>query len=345
MKNIIRNTWTIFKHNKEFFYLITVQPVIIFLLMSFLLPYTTAHNIAVVNVDKGKKSQAIEEALENLEGIKVLKLQEDEVTEKLLGGNVELAVVLNQNMDDTSDVQMISAGNSEVEEAVELCVLTATQTTKNSPVTTNEVPKKGMTVANSLGFMIFKTLTSGNLLAALLIQERRRKMRDRIMLSGVKTGAYIGGMSLVYLFFMMIGSVVYYLAGLLLNFDFGMKHSIGFLMILFTANVLSVALYTFASTLVKKEDSLWFMASFVLLPMALFSGVLFPYEFMLELMQKIGACCPQRWIAHGIETIQRTGTLTSAIPDMILILGLSGVLFALAVVRSRFRNHCMTCTR
>ena len=50
-----------------------------------------------------------------------------------------------------------------------------------------------MPIGNSLGFMIFKTLTASNLLAALLIQERNNKMKDRIMLSGIKTGSYIGG--------------------------------------------------------------------------------------------------------------------------------------------------------
>lgn len=56
----------------------------------------------------------------------------------------------------------------------------------------NEAPKRGMPIGNPLGFMIFKTLTASNLLAALLIQERNNKMKDRIMLSGIKTGAYIG---------------------------------------------------------------------------------------------------------------------------------------------------------
>ena len=145
-------------------------------------------------------------------------------------------------------------------------------------------------------------------------------------------------MSIVYLFFMMIGSIVYYLAGLLLNFDFGMKNSFGFLLVLFTANVLSVSLYVFASTLVKKEDSLWFMASFVLLPMSLFSGVLFPYEFMPKAMQMIGACFPQRWIAHGIEEIQNSGSILSAVPDMLMVLGLSALLFIIAVIRSDIKN-------
>ena len=339
MKNVIRNTWTIFKRNKEFFYLITVQPVIIFLLMSFLLPFSTAHNIAVVNQSHSEQAEVIVESLEHLEGIKIQDADLEDVGTKIMSGNIELAVIINDaNSTDIPEIQILSNGNSEVESAVTLCVEQTTKNESDIPVSVNEAPEKGMTVSNSLGFMIFKTLTAGNLLAALLVQERNRKMKDRILLSGTKIRNYMGGMSIVYLFFMMIGSVVYYLAGLLLNFDFGMKNSFGFLLVLFTANVLSVSLYVFASTLVKKEDSLWFMASFVLLPMSLFSGVLFPYEFMPKAMQMIGACFPQRWIAHGIEEIQNSGSILSAVPDMLMVLGLSALLFIIAVVRSEGKN-------
>ena len=333
MINVIRNTFCIFKRNKEFIYLITIQPLLIFLLMSVLLPYTKTHNVAVADLSE---TAAVEQALSGMEGIKAVTVSADEVTEKLIGGSAELAVIVNAD----NTVQIIGFGESEIEGAVSLCVENALS--EKSPMieaNVNEAPKRGMPIGNSLGFMIFKTLTASNLLAALLIQERNNKIKDRIMLSGIKTGAYIGGMAFVYLIFMMIGSAVYYLAARLFNFDLGMKQPIGFLLMMLTANVLSVTIYLFASTLVKKEDSLWFMASFVLLPMALFSGVLFPYEFMPEIMKKIGTCFPQRWISLGIENMQRTGMVSAAIPQMGMVLGLSALLFAAAVIRSQSKNR------
>ena len=333
MINVIRNTFCIFKRNKEFIYLITIQPLLIFLLMSFLLPYSKTHNVAVADLSE---NQTVSQALENIEGIKAVSVSKEAVTEKLIGGSAELAVIVNAD----GTAQIIGFGSSEVEGAVTLCVENALSGTGEAIETSiNAAPKRGMPIGNSLGFMIFKTLTASNLLAALLIQERNNKMKDRIMLSGIKTGSYIGGMAFVYLVFMMIGSAVYYLAARLFNFDLGMKQPIGFLLMMFTANVLSVTLYLFASTLVKKEDSLWFMASFVLLPMALFSGVLFPYEFMPDIMKKIGALFPQRWISLGIENMQRSGTITAALPQMAMVLGLSAILFVIAVFKSRSKNR------
>ena len=48
---------------------------------------------------------------------------------------------------------------------------------------------------------------------------------------------------------------------------------------------------------------------------------------------------PQRWISHGIEKMQRSGTVTAAIPQMAMVLGASAVLFVTAVFRSRSNNQ------
>lgn len=107
MINVIRNTFCIFKRNKEFIYLITIQPLLIFLLMSFLLPYSKTHNVAVADLSE---NQTVSQALENIEGIKAVSVSEDAVTEKLIGGSAELAVIVSAD----GSAQIISFGGSEV---------------------------------------------------------------------------------------------------------------------------------------------------------------------------------------------------------------------------------------
>lgn len=342
MISVMRNTFTLFKKNKEMIYLITIQPIMIFLLMSFLLPYTTMHNIAVANNSSSQKAAGIVDDLTALEGIKVQETTEDKITEKLSGGNAELGIVINDiEGSDIPIVNFIVIGDSEIEGAVELCVsesLGAGEKNAESVVTVNAAKKKWLSISNSLAFMIFKTLTAGNLLGALIIQERKNRMKDRILLSGTKKSSYLLGMSLVYLVFMMIGSVSYYLVGLILNFDFGMRNSLGFLLMLFISNLLSVAIYAFFAAFLKKEESLWVVGSFILMPMSLFSGVLFPFRFMPETMQKIGACFPQRWIALGIEKIQRSGAVASCLREAGMVMGLSVVLFVIGIFFENNKN-------
>ena len=174
-----------------------------------------------------------------------------------------------------------SLGDSEVESVIELCVNdTIGSTVNNEKVTVNEAKSGGISVSNSLAFMIFKTLTAGSILGALFITERRKRMKDRILLSGTGKVAYYLGRSIVCL-----------------------------LLMLFVSNVLSVALYVFFSAFLNKEDALGFVGTFILMPMSLFSGVLFPYRFMPAWMQKVGACFPQRWIALAIEKMQISGQI------------------------------------
>ena len=335
MISVMKNTFTLFKKNKEMIYLITIQPIMIFLLMSFLLPYTTVHNVVVSNDSTSETAIRIVDDLRALEGIRVQETSEDKITEKLGGGSAELGIVIKDSYgSDVPSVNFIVIGESEIESAIELCVTDRLRTkSKNteSVVSVNDTKKKWLSISNSLAFMIFKTLTAGNLLGALIIEERKNRMKDRILLSGTSKSSYLLGMSIVYLAFMMLGSVIYYLVGLVLNFDFGMRNSLGFLLMLFVSNVLSVSIYVFFAAFLRKEESLGFVGTFILMPMALFAGVLFPFHFMPKAMQRIGSCFPQRWIGLGIENIQKTGSVLSCWKEAVMVLGLSAILFIIGI--------------
>ncbi len=338
MISVMRNTYTLFRRNKEMIYLITIQPVMIFLLMSFLLPYRSTHDIVVAKESDSEAAAYVLKNLQVLEGIGVREIDADKITERLIGGNAELAVLITDPAEgDLPQVDLISIEGSEVEDAVELSINESLQTYRRGDTGTgaevyvNSAPKKWLSISNSLAFMIFKTLTAGNLLGALIIEERRNRMKDRILLSGVKKSSYLLGMALVYLAFMMIGSVSYYLVGLLLNFDFGMRNSLGFLLMLFISNILSVSIYVFFAALLKKEDALGFVGTFILMPMSLFSGVLFPFKYMPQAMQRIGSFFPQRWIAYGIEKMQQSGNIRSCFREAAMVLVLSVILFLIGM--------------
>ena len=349
MINIMKNTYVLFRKNKEFIYLITIQPVVIFLLMSLLLPYTTVHNVVVSMDGKSEAAERIVENLERLEGVKVQRVDAEKITEKLFGGNADLAVVISDAQGNVlPDVSLVSAKNSEIENAVELCIsetlnYLCKQNDASVPkdeeiVSVNGAKKKWISISNSLAFMIFKTLTAGNLLGALIIQERRNRMKDRILLSGTKKSSYLLGMSLVYFIFMTLGSILFYVVGLLLRFDFGMRNSLGFLLMLFVSNLLSVSIYVFFAAFLKKEDALGFVGTFILMPMSLFSGVLFPFRFMPQTMQKIGSLFPQRWIALGIEKMQKSGEITSGYREALMVIALSVVLFVIGMTCESSQN-------
>ena len=346
---IMKNTYVLFRKNKEFFYLITIQPVVIFLLMSLLLPYTTVHNVVVSMNGTSEVAERIVDNLEKLEGVKIQRVEAEKITEKLFGGNAELAVVISDMQGEAlPNVSLVWARDSEIESAIELCISeTINHGEMQEPdcaledeevVSVNGVKQKWISISNSLAFMIFKTLTAGNLLGALIIQERRNRMKDRILLSGTRKSSYLLGMSLVYFIFMTLGSMLFYAVGLLLRFDFGMRNSLGFLFMLFVSNLLSVSIYVFFAAFLKKEDALGFVGTFILMPMSLFSGVLFPFRFMPQTMQRIGSLFPQRWIALGIEKMQKSGEIASGFREALMVIALSVVLFVIGMTCESSQN-------
>lgn len=346
MLNIIRNAAILFKRNKDFIWLITVQPILLYLIMSFLLAYSTTHKVGVINNDSGEVGKTIFDRIDKVDGVEIQEVLEEEVAEKIYSGSIELAVVIgksNTNLiesDGISDVSIIAMEDSEIEPTISFVVdetinvaLNGNEEAVQLQFTENEVKSKGMTISYSLAFMIFKTVTAGSVLATVLVNERKNKIRDRMILSGISTNKYLGGISIVYLLFMMGGSLLYYIFALLFDFDFGMKNSLGFLIMLIMANLLSVAVYAFAATLVKDDGALWFMGTLILMPMGLISGVAFPFHLMPEIIQKIANFFPLRWIALGVENIQRSGEISSALPNILMIVGLCCALYFITIVR------------
>ena len=334
MLNIFRNTSIYLLRDKEFVKFITIMPTILFLLMTVLLPYSDKHNIGVVN-NLGSGGEKYISALREVEGYQVFEYEEDEIQSKLVGGNVEMAVILDEA------ILITTLSESEIYSSVELLLKNAGEGCHASEVSMNEAPKKTLSVKNILPFMLFKTLTASSLVGALLINEKKNRIRDRILLSGVGTGKYILGVSGAYLFFSCLGSAIFFVIAQIARFDFGLKNDFGFLLMLFFTNLLSVSIMVLASSMLKEEESLWIVGSAVLMPMGLLSGVLFPYDTMPGAMKIAADFCPQRWIAAGIERMQQTGSILSAYPQMLMVTCLAAGFMAGGILISK-RNQGKT---
>lgn len=336
MFTIMKNAFNVFKRNKEFIMAVVIQPVLLFLLMSVLLPYTKEHSVGVCNASSYESAAYICEALEGLDGIRVEEVEKDDLQDKLMNSNIEIAVIIADNpLTGTPAAQVVSIGDSEIKNAVEEVISATSLSGKSAAVVNvNEVPKKGINISTTLAFMIFKTLTAASLLGSLIVEERRNKIRDRIFLSGISRGAYLGGMSVFFFICMAIGTTLFFAVGQIFNFDFGMKYEIGYLIMMYITDLLSVAIYVFTSAFAKSDDGLWMFSAFVLMPMSMFSGILFPYEFMPQAMQVIGSCFPHRWIAKGVEIIQQSGSLSGTLPYMGMLLILCIVLFAVGTLKT-----------
>jgi ABC-2 type transport system permease protein len=330
MIQMMKKTWRIALRDKEFVMGFTITPLVVFLVMSFLLAYSTDHKIAVI----GAESAAIAENIGAIEGFELVDVARDDAAAEIASGAIELAVIV-----DGGQATLLSNGKSEALQTVTLIVNhTLAGGDSGAEFTQNEVPPKGRTIAYSLGFMILKLVGDSALLAALLIKERNGKIRDRILLAGVSEASYLGGIGLSYLLCTMIGSVVYFAAPLLLGFDLGMRTPLGYLLMLFSANVLSVALFIFVASILKSDGSILYVQAFLLTPLAMFSGALFPFHLAPQAVRTIANVLPYRWIIGGVEAMQKSGGIAAALPNIAMIIALAAVLFAAATVIMRRKS-------
>lgn len=331
MKNVMANFFRLFMANKGFLLAVTFVPVVVFLLMNILLPYNEVHSICIIN---HSQSDTVEKAVRDIEGIVVQDIDEDDISDSLVEGVIELAVIIEQEpVSGMSGVSLITAGESEIEASIELAASSAGDKTGTKSVNVNKAKKHGSKLLTTAPFMMYKFLESGSFFGAMILLDRSRRLKDRILLSGISPVSYYCGMTVVYLILSFVGTLLYFITAMLLDFDTGMRHPVYYLLMTSLVNVLSVSVYFLACSFVNTESGLESAATYPLEILSFVSGLFFPYEYLPKVLRCIGKFSPQRWITHGIEAVQTSGALSAAYRDILIILLFSFMLYGVGLFR------------
>lgn len=335
MLSVMKQYFKLFFKNKDYIIGLVVFPLIVFASIVMLLPYSSKHTIGLLNKTD---DTIIESSIEEIEGISIEKVAEKDINKMLISGNVELMVIIDKDPTTNKNVAMIiTTDENEIQSALKLAIENAIN--ENNLVSVNKSKRGKNNLGNVTAFLLFKFLEGGLLLCTFIIVERKNKMRDRILISGIKAETYITGMSIVYLLECMLGSTLYYLLIRILNFDLGMEHPIQYLLMLYISNILSVSIAVIVSAFVNNENTGNAIIEDVILLMGFFAGIFFPYEFMPKTLQAIGSVCPQRWLAKGIEITQKTGNIFNAYKELLLLLGLSIIFYVIGILKSKKRTN------
>jgi ABC-type multidrug transport system permease subunit len=120
-----------------------------------------------------------------------------------------------------------------------------------------------------------------------------------------------------------------------MNFDFGMKHSIFFFLIMLFIDIYAIALYCMLSVFCNNRSNLWSVAVCIVLPMSLLSGTFVQFDKMPVILQKIGNFFPKRWVCIAIEKVQQGKGFEGAFPACAGLILISAVFFAIAIIRGK----------
>lgn len=167
MLSVFNYTWRRFFRNKEYMKAIIVTPILMLFIFSYLFAYNSAQKIVVINKDTGIVGQTVEEAVESLEGIQLLEVNEDDIAKKIKTRSVEVAIIVHEDatlqveQGKWPTIEFISTGRSEVSPFLarvieqQISALSAEPSQPISQVSVNEAPKKRIAVNNSLGVIVF----------------------------------------------------------------------------------------------------------------------------------------------------------------------------------------------
>ena len=275
MGQAFKFTFKILKNTKGFISSMVIMPVIMILLFSMTLAYS---DIPVVGY--------IGEKAPNIASVKMMKLEADEKDYFL--GLSQGTLVLKTDKEGNVLQYYSSISNNPLIPMIE---------NGNS---TNGAFKERPKLSYSVGIILFKLLTAAGLLATVLISERGNGIILRVKNSKTKLSSYILGKSLAIIFVYEIANFLILLFYKYAGFDLG-KSNILQLGILFTFTLfISTGLYIFLSAIMKNEGYIWTISTGIIFPLGLFSGILFPVEYMANWMKLVAHISPLYYLQNSV---------------------------------------------
>ncbi len=343
MNNILKNSWTLFTRNKEYFSTIVLTPIFMLLIFSFVLSFRSKVNIAFINLDKGELGELIENTIYDMDFLNPFTIDLDAIEQNIINDKIDLAIIVEKNASESDSekdipVRIIKAKDSTLADFIGVVLNSKIQqykmnTTNNIVLSQNDVPRKGVPVTNALGIIIFKMIGSGSLLAGLIIAEKNTGIRNRIYMSKTKLSTYLFGRGSVFFVHLLLFSLIYFVTGKLFHFDFGMRYPTQIIVIFGILGIFTTAVGLMLAAFINDENMVWNFGVLILLPTSILSGALFPFSSMPKSLQILGNIFPQRWIMISIEKLQKGGMLTDTLFPLSGVFVLSIIMFIVASIR------------
>ncbi len=275
MEQAFKFTFKILRNTKGFIPSMIIMPVIMILLVSMTLAYSDVPVVGYI----GEKAPSAA-------NVKMLKLEADE-KDYFLGLSQGTLVVKTDK--EGNPLQYYSTvSNNPLIEMIE--------NSNSTDESFNEKPK----LSYSVGIILFKLLTAAGLLATVLISEKGNGIILRVKNSKTKLSSYILGKSLAIIFVYEVANFLILLFYKFAGFDLG-KSNIFQIGVLFTITLfISTGLYIFLSAIMKNEGYIWTISTGIIFPLGLFSGILFPVEYMADWMKLVARISPLYYLQNSV---------------------------------------------
>ncbi|MBI5668832.1 MAG: ABC transporter permease [Chloroflexi bacterium] len=169
-----------------------------------------------------------------------------------------------------------------------------------------------------------------------LLTERKQWTFQRMLTMPVAPGQVVAGKMLARFVMGMIQYAVAFGFGLILGVYFG-DSPLALLLIMVVFTLCCTAFALLLATFVKTEMQAGSLLNLVVLILAPLGGAWWPLEIVPQWMQTLGHLSPVAWAMEGFRNvIFHGGGVASVIPNVLVLLALTAVVFLIAVRRFKY---------
>lgn len=362
IKNNLRIT---IMHKPISFLLMTITPIIVLIIASKMVSYSTTFvNVGIVDGDQTRASEAITQIVDGLDGIKVFKMNENEVEANFQSNKINTALVIRSGFQDgllnNSIEHLVVKGNEEqnvytlLQAILKNHLLNLRNLGKISGgdaavfenavgnyIASSEFVEK--TSLNDLyteynnsnifvGFLILFIFFNSSAIANVINIDRERNIYSRIFLSPAKVWMYYLSnvlCNLVIVAFQILAAILsmeYFT-----NTSIGVEPGVLFLILFLTAMV-AVSLGTFYVSITEEADAASMISNFANLLIVILGGCFIQVELFPKLINAISYISPARWAMGSILDLQQGLTLGDIAGKAFLLGGMAAVILAISVI-------------
>lgn len=169
-----------------------------------------------------------------------------------------------------------------------------------------------------------------------LFRERKEWTLQRLVAMPISRASIIGGKILSFFALGMIQFVVVMVVGIAFGLNFGSSY-LAYLLVAGAFTLAITALAMAIATRIREEGQADMLATMLSMVLASLGGAWWPLEIVPDFMRTVGHISPVAWAMDGFhKLIYFGGGLVDVLPEIAILLAISGVCFAIGIVRFRY---------
>lgn len=321
-------------------------------------------NIGVANRDTGVFSADIAEIFEVSDSYKVINVSEEEIKDKLLENEIEVAVIIPENFSESiytgkpEKIQLVSIKGDSVTAWVRAGIQSYTgslakmasasngnkalfdmmyrqykqETVKVTPVKlADELTGKNMTLT-SVGFLIMFIMLGSNTITMMILKEKRDGTYNRICSAPVRARQFISANAITCLIASSVQIILILIAMKILKIESGMG-AIPLFFILLVFSVVSVGLGLMLTAFSDSSYMASTLGTLVTTTTCMLGGCYWDTKMMPDFMQKAAHFVPQSWAMDAIGKMQQGDGISDVWVNLIILAAFAAAFFLIAIYK------------